>query len=254
MDSAHTIRDAVARVAQLREITRTSPELASATHAVKHFQAQRFAGTYVDLLRSAEYASATQFFLLELYSDKDYTQRDAQFSRIAKALQTFFPKQVVATAVSLAQLHVLTEELDHAMAVQWLQLGSAGDTGTPSTALRYLQAWRTVGRSADRDLQLKTVLAVGGELDRLTRTRGLRTMLKMMRRPAVSAGLDSLQRFLEAGFDTFAAMSGNGARATAFLGTIHQRESQWLHQLFRGDVADCEVQLQRCLQQAPEVT
>jgi hypothetical protein len=253
MDSSHTIRDAVARVAYLRQLSLSDPDMATATKAVKRFQAERFVGTYLDLLSSPEYGGATQFFLTELYSDKDYAERDAQFARIAGALQTFFPKQVVATAVSLAELHVLTEELDHQMAVQWMQqvlTYRQGGLPDPGEVARYMQAWRVVGSSAARDRQLETVLAVGAELDRLTRTRGLRVMLKMMRRPAVSAGLDSLQRFLELGFDTFAAMSGNGARAMEFLNIIRQREAQWLRQLFDADADHCAVQLRLCLDNA----
>ena len=253
MDSAHTIRDAVARVAYLRRLTLSNPELAATTKAVKRFQAERFMGTYPDLLASEEYGGATRFFLTELYSDKDYAERDAQFSRIAGALQTFFPKQVVATAVSLAELHVLTEDLDHQMAVQWMQqshLLRQEGLADPGEVVQYMRAWQAVGCSPERDRQLETVLAVGAELDRLTRTRGLRVMLKMMRRPAVSAGLDSLQRFLELGFDTFAAMSGNGARAMEFLGIIRQREARWLKQLFDDDFARCEMELRQCMDNA----
>jgi hypothetical protein len=115
MEAAQIIRDAVARVSNLRRDCALDPTLAASVYAVKAFQARRFAGTYSDLLASDTYRHAARFFLVELYSDKDYSDRDAQFGRIAGGLQTLFTKQVVATAVSLAQLHLLTEELDHAM-------------------------------------------------------------------------------------------------------------------------------------------
>ena len=59
----------------------------------------------------------------------------------------------------------------------------------------------------DREGQLRVVLGIGQQMARLTRTAGLRMMLKMMRGPAAAAGLGALQRFLECGFDTFAAMA-----------------------------------------------
>ena len=219
MEPAETIRNAVASVSLLRVQTAASPSLLEAVKQIKLFQAQRFRATYADLLKSDDYGPATQFFLDELYSDKDFAQRDAQFSKIAGALQTLFPKQVVQTAVTLAQLHRLTEELDHQMGIAML---SGADT---DEAMAYVHAWNTVGRQADRQLQLKTVLSVGLELNRLTRTPGLRLMLKMMRRPAHAAGLGALQTFLEAGFDTFAAMSGQKQLVSSFLSTIEQRES-----------------------------
>ncbi len=217
----------------MRQKTHANAPLLAAIVAVKRFQARRFRATYADLLRSAEYAAATRFFLDELYSDKDFSLRDAQFARIAGALQRFFPASVVATAVTMAELHALTEELDLAMAEAWL--ARSRETIHAESDL-YATAWQHVGRPADRERQLKAVLAVGTELDRLTRMPGLRMMLKMMRRPSHAAGLGSLQRFLEIGFDTFAAMSGNGGHAHLFLTLIEARESHWIQQLFADDV------------------
>lgn len=249
MDAVHTIREAVARVANLRALTVASPAHHDAIKAVKGFQARRFSGTYWDLLVSAEFAGAARFFLEELYSDKDYSLRDAQFARIAGGLQRFFPAQVVATAVSLAQLHVLTEELDYEMAVAWIT--DDANLNTPGeTALRYVRAWKQVARREDRNRQLDEVLAVGHELDRLTRTRGLRLMLKLMRRPAMAAGVGALQSFLEAGFDTFADMAAKGERANAFLSLIRTRESQWIDALFDGENAACVSALNNCLEKA----
>lgn len=245
MEAAETIREAVARVAALRQAAAVNPTLNSATLAVKAFQARRFAGTYADLLATDEYAGATRFFLNDLYSDKDYSLRDAQFARIAGALQRLFPKQVIATAVMLAQLHVLTEELDHQMAWAWVAYPTTGQA--PDTVLRYMACWSAVGRENDRFQQLNWVLEVGGELDRLTRTHGLRMMLRMMRRPANAAGLGSLQTFLESGFDTFASMAGGEARANAFLETIRDRESTWIQRLTHGEVALVEPKLRICL-------
>ncbi len=247
MEAAQTIRDAMARVATLRVEAQSQPHLQAATVAIKRFQAQRFAGTYADLLQSPEFGGAARFFLQELYGDKDYALRDAQFARIAKALQTFFPSQVVATAVSMAQLHALTEELDHQMALAWTDAPPERRAGDP---IRYIRAWQDVGRRQDRAQQLDVVLALGCELDRLTRMPGLRMMLRMMRRPANAAGLAALQLFLEAGFDTFASMAGKGSRAQFFLATIKERESAWIARLFSKDIPASETALHACLQKA----
>lgn len=241
MEPAETIRNAVAAVSLLRVQTVASPALLEAVKRVKLFQAQRFRATYADLLDSKDYGPATQFFLNELYSDKDFAQRDVQFAKIAGALQTLFPKQVVQTAVTLAQLHRLTEELDHQMGISFL---STSSSSTDEVAI-YVQAWNTVGRQPDREIQLKTVLSVGLELERLTRTPGLRLMLKMMRRPAHAAGLGALQTFLEAGFDTFAAMSGKQQLVARFLSTIEERESKLIQALFSPGTARIEKHLRQ---------
>ena len=233
MDAAQTIRDAVSQVSALRLEALGNPTLAAGIATVKRFQAERFTRTYADVLQAGPYEGAARFFVDELYSGRDFTQRDAQFSRIAGALQTLFPKHVVATAIALAQLHALTEEIDHEMGRAWV---ANGTVDTADETRRYLQVWGAVGRREDRSRQLANVLEVGGELDRLTRMPGLRLTLRMMRRPAHAAGLGSLQSFLETGFDTFAAMSGKGISARDFLALIEARESALIEALFSGDL------------------
>jgi hypothetical protein len=245
MEAAQKIRDAVTAVSLLRRTVQANPSLQATLVRVKRAQSRRFASSYADLLAAGPYAAAARFFLDELYSDKDYAERDAQFARIAGAIERLFPAQVADTAVALAELHALTEELDQAMAVAWLAQGDG-----LTEAQRYVRAWRQVGRRADRESQLAVVLVIGRKMASYTHAPGLRMMLRMMRGPAVAAGLGSLQRFLESGFDTFAAMArGNGAEG--FLGTIEARESRLIAMLFDAELVACETELARALGQAP---
>jgi hypothetical protein len=195
-------------------------ELARRVVALKTYQQQRFAKTYADLLASERYGRASRFFLEELYGPRDFANRDAQFVRVVPALVRLFPKEIVATVRSLAQLHALSEQLDTATAAQ---LASA-DVKAPA----YVKAWQAAGREADRSQQISLTLSVGHALDRLTRNPLLRHTLRMMRGPARSAGLAELQNFLETGFDAFKAMSG----AREFLAIIEQRERLLAKTLF----------------------
>ncbi len=253
MSAKQTIQTAVEKVSQLRQLAADTPGLAQAVSEIKAFQARRFNGTYFDLLHTPQYQPATQFFLEELYSEKDYSQRDAQFSRIAGTLERMFPRQVVQTAVSLAQLHSLTEDLDLAMAQSWLN-SSANTTKTAADIDHYIKAWHTVGRRSDRDAQLSGALRVGQELVTLTRTPGLRMALKMMRKPATLAGMAALQRFLESGFDTFAAMTpkkpsknGEPEGPAFFLETVKKREAALIDQLFDAPVQTSKAEIERVL-------
>lgn len=243
MNTAETIRQCVAEVEALRQESRTVPEIGAAVTRVKRLQARRFAGTYADLLAAGPYSAGARFFLEELYSERDYAERDAQFARIAGALERFFPHDVADTAAGLAQLHVLTEKLDHAVA---RALPPAGADEVPG----YVQAWKQALRREDRERQLETVLAIGAEMARLTRLPGLRLMLRMMRGPAAAAGLSSLQRFLESGFDTFSAIARMPAGAERFLATIREREERLMDVLFDADPVACETELHRILGQA----
>lgn len=237
MQASNQIRESISRVVALRQKVVDQPDLALALHTVKQVQARRFSGSYQDLLHSASYAACANFFLEELYGAKDFAERDTQFARIAGALERTFPQQVVATAVALAELHQLTEELDLAMALNW-QL----QPELP-TAQAYVLAWRAVGHREDRHQQLNTVLEIGQELGQLTRKPGLYFMLKMMRKPAQLAGLGALQNFLESGFRHFADLAHNKGTVDSFLDTVRTRESAWLDRLFDAPAATCVTEL-----------
>lgn len=203
--------------------------LGSRVALVKAFQHRRFAYTYRDVLADPRYAAAARFFLEDLYGPADFSERDQQFARIVPALVRLFPKEIVDTVSDLAALHALSEQLDSAMAgCDW--------TGTLD-AEAYAQAWRQVGRAADRSRQIDLMVAVCGALDRYTRSLVLRQSLRVMRRPAQAAGLGALQQFLERGFDTFRAMRG----ADGFLRVIAGREQALAAALFAGEAGADEL-------------
>ena len=242
MDAADTIRHSLADVTALRVQRQSDPSLAQAVLAVKQWQSRRFAGTYADLMADPLYQGATRFFLEELYSPGDYSERDTQFGRIAGTLQTVFPQAVVQTATDLALLHMQTERLDHAMGLAWVHLPP-----TPADAARYVAAWRGVGERAEREQQLASVMKLGQDLTRFTRMPGLRMMLRMMRKPAQAAGLGALQHFLETGFDTFGEMARRRGAVEHFLSTVHEREATLMQALFDGDPVACGTQLEAAL-------
>lgn len=227
---ADLIRAHLAHVSQLRAQS-TAPAVGHAVREVKVLQARRFEVSYTDFMADARHGPATRFFLDELYGDHDFRQRDDQFSRIAGAIERWFPPQVAQLGVAMAELHALTETLDHELAGHWMHA-----TGGP--AQRYVSAWRATGQRAQRERQLQVVQHMGSELQRLTHTRGLRTALRLMRTPARAAGLAALQDFLEAGFDAFATMGD----AQPFLQGIAEREARWIATLF--DARDAAAQLQ----------
>ena len=147
-----------------------------------------------------------------------------------------------------AVLHAQTEELDQDMGRAWLAQEEGADAA--HDAARYTAAWRTVGQRHARQQQLERVLAMGTDLARLTRTPGLRMMLRMMRGPANAAGMGALQKFLEAGFDTFGQLARQRGGVEQFLATIEQRERALMDLLFDADPVTCGTQLNHTLGQA----
>lgn len=235
--TAQRIRDYLGQVEHLRDQV-SSPAMAAAIAAIKQLQSLRFCATYADFLASPRHEAATRFFLDELYGEHDFSERDAQFGRIASGIENLFPAAVGQLAIDLAETHALSERLDHEMARHWLALGD-----DLADSERYVQCWRATGEPAHRSRQLAVVLHMGQELQRLTRIKSLLIALKMMRKPSRLAGLSSLQHFLERGFEAFAAMGS----ASEFLAAIETREHAWITAMFEVDLDTCARRLARDL-------
>lgn len=233
LSAADRIRDHLASVERLR-IQARDAGLDAAVSRIKRLQAQRFRGTYADVLQHPAQGLAARFFLDELYGDHDFHQRDTQFARIAGAIERIFPEAVAELSVDLAEMHALTETLDHTLASHWLSFDPRG-----SDAERYVKAWRATGQRESRERQLAVVQHMGAELQRMTRSRSLLTMLKMMRRPAQAAGLSDLQHFLEAGFAAFGGLGD----ARPFLAIVAARERRWIDALFDDPLPACAAAL-----------
>jgi hypothetical protein len=219
-DVAARIVQSLAAVEIERRRRATAPGLADAVAALKAYQQRRFARTHAELLAHPRYGRAANFFLNELYGPQDFTQRDAQFSRIVPALVRLFPADTVATVEALAAVHALSERLDNAMAIHL--------AGAAPARASYLRVWQATGEVAARARQIELVMRVGEALDRHTRSFVLRASLKAMRGPARATGMGSLQAFLEDGFEAFGAMRGS----QEFLATIHARETALAKRLF----------------------
>lgn len=205
---------------------RADPTLGHAVTVIKAFQHARFAQTYDDLLSQPRYAAAARFFLEELYGPKDFTERDQQFARIVPGLVRLFPSELVATVEALGELHALSESFDTRMARVF--------AGHELDCERYGTAWRAVGDPAHRERQIALMRQVGDALARYTRNPLLRHSLRLMRGPAHAAGVGTLQRFLETGFDTFADLR----EPRQFLDLIAGRERALAARLFDGGAPD----------------
>jgi hypothetical protein len=230
-----SVASALAVVKGLREQQALNPALQALLLAVKRVQCERFRRSYVDVLNHPDWGDAARFFLHELYGDRDFSERDHQFERIAPAIERLFPSSVVAAVTALVHLHAISEQLDHAMALAVRTMPFSTDADS-SVRAAYVLAWRRIGLQDARNEQLTLLIRLGAELDKLTRMPSLRMMLRMMRAPAAAAGLQHLQSFLEQGFDTFKTMQRNKSGANAFLKLIKTRESAWVARLYDASV------------------
>jgi hypothetical protein len=227
-DVGRRILDHLAAVAAERDARTNLPALDQRVQAVKAYQHARLARTHADLLADPHTAPAARFFLDELYGPRDFTARDAQFARVVAALVRLFPGDLASIVERVAALHAVSERLDTAMAqaLPALQIDPAA----------YAQAWRAVGRAAEREWQISRVVDIGLALEAHAKRRLLRQTLHWMRGAAHAAGLAELQAFLESGLEAFAALPS----AAQFLETVSRRERELAAALYAGhELAMC---------------
>ena len=217
----------LARVIEMRRVLHADPAVNERWLAVKHWQAQRLARTYPDLLGSPRYGPACEFFLQELYGARDFEARDSEALRVVPKLARMLPERAVETMALAVELDETSESLDARLAQA---------IGLPVDVAGYARAYRETGTPAERQLQIDTVERIGTTLEKLARFPLLSGMLHMMRAPAEAAGFGHLHRFLQNGFDAFKGMGPAGE----FLGTIRSRETALMQALFAGRTAELE--------------
>ncbi len=217
----------LARVIELRRELHADPPLAERWLAVKRWQGRRLARTYPDLLASARYRPACEFFLDELYGTKDFESRDQEALRVVPKLARMLPERAVETMALAVELDETSELLDARLA-RVIRL--------PVDADGYARAYRETGTLHERRLQIETVERIGLTLEKLARIPLLSGMLHMMRAPAEAAGFGHLHRFLQNGFDAFRSMGSAGE----FLRTVSHRETALMQALFAGRTEELE--------------
>lgn len=213
------LAEALTRVIALRRSLLSDRRLTEAWRAIKRHQSQRLQQTYADLLQSPRYRAAAQFFLEDLYGEKDFEQRDSEALRIVPKLARLLPERAVETMAMAVELDELSEILDARV---------AANVELPLDDARYARAYRSAGTPAERERQILMVDTIGRTLDRLARMPLLAGMLHVMRGPAEATGLQHLHQFLVRGFDSFRAMKGAGE----FLDIVRDRETALMRRMF----------------------
>ncbi len=216
-----SLDELLVRNRSLRAQFSDDPGLQEELQALQRWQAGRLERTYADLQERERYRPGVEFFLEELYTDKDYLPRDTQLERASPILKRMLPSQAQESMRMAVQLEVLSQELDGEMT---RALGAE----TAIDGQSYAEAYREVGRRDDRERQIGFILEAGRDLERLVKLPMIYTLIRMAHGPAHLAGFGALHDFLEDGFRAFRAMGG----AEEFLQTIEDRETRIMERIF----------------------
>lgn len=193
--------------------------------ALRAWQSKRLADSFTDFLAVPSTRPAAEFFLSDLYADRDFSGRDRDAARLLPMLSRVLPMSLLAAACDAIELAVLSHAFDLRMAAE---LARRRSPRAPISPKDYGVAYRRAGCPRLRRHQVGLILRVGADLDAAVRKHGVFRLLRASRTPARIAGLSELQGFLERGFGAFEALGG----ADYFLGEIGRREFEVSRRLF----------------------
>ena len=195
---------------------------------LQRWQMQRLAAGFQRLLDAEESRPAAEFFLSDLYGDRDFSGRDRDIARVLPKMLRILPAPMIATAGDAVALSALSHAFDLRMAAV---LSESPDCKRPLDATRYAGAYRAVGYPRLRGMQIALIGQIGAALADAVRKPTLWRLLRMSRLPAKVAGLDALQSFLERGFGAFRQLDD----ALGFVSDIVAQETEVSRRLFAGD-------------------
>jgi hypothetical protein len=195
---------------------------------VRRWQALRLEASFDRFLRDPKRRPAAQFFLSDVYNDRDFSRRDADVAKVLPMMQRLLPAALLTTIADAIELGLLTHALDLRMAGMLRAL--APDLRELDGEL-YAQAYRACGLPRLRDHQIELLAKVGVDLGRALRLPGVSMLLRLSRGPARAAGLEELQGFLERGFAAFGALGDAGT----FIAEIEADERELARRLFDAD-------------------
>lgn len=195
---------------------------------LRRWQAARLRGSFAHFLDDPSRQPAAEFFLEDVYGDRDFTRRDADIARVLPMMQRLLPQKLLHTVADAIELGALTQALDLRMAQA---LGGIAPKRRRLDADLYGQAYRQVGLPRLRARQIALIVAVGGGFGRALKLPGVAALLAFSRGPAKLAGLGELQGFLERGVAAFEELGD----ADAFVAEIGRDERRASKRLFAGE-------------------
>lgn len=208
---------------ELRVALKEHPLKARITE-LETWQSSRLKKTHADLHSQPSYKEGLNFLLEDLYSPKDFSQRDDDIDRIFPTMVKLLPETLLYTVTTLVELNLISQKLDLALTTTLFATMQVTDI----TEQSYAEAYQRCDNKSDRLHQIHLIANIGDDLDRYVHSRFLNFTLKMTKRPAEMAGVGALHDFLFRGFSAFKSMN----RVDLLLDQIIQRETCLLEQIF----------------------
>jgi hypothetical protein len=131
-----------------------SVSLEEAKSAVQEFQVRRLKRDFLDMRKSEEYGPFSDFFASEIYSARDFTERNESFRRVTNQFRHVIGEEIYVGLVRLLDLHSLTDRLDEAIAATLIDMGRPIDF----SEVEYEDAYRRLDNYEERMYQIDLII------------------------------------------------------------------------------------------------
>jgi hypothetical protein len=190
---------------------------------LRRWQSERLRRTYADLLADPQYHLACEFFLTDLYSARDFSQRDYDAQRLHEILSAYLPEKMLRLLTETIALNRLSAHLDQ-------KLADVLETEPELNAEAYARGYRVCDNYAERRRQIEMLANLLREAATGARGPVFAISLRLARTPAQRAGWLDLYEFLERGYTACKPMRN----VDYFVNTIYSREMEILDRIFAG--------------------
>lgn len=191
--------------------------------ALQIFQSNRLRRDFLDLAEIAEYEAVGEFFFVEMYGPRDFSERDAGARRLHHIIQ-MLPGVHLNDVEQVLSLLELTNVLDEDLANLMYRL----ETGLDFDEATYEHAYRVADNYDERLRQLQLVNSSLHNVFRLSRSHLLGIGLHRTRFLAILAGIEEAHAFLVKGFDALQGVDD----INHFADTVYARELARLNRIY----------------------
>tara|TARA_B100002003_G_C14065269_1_gene512678 strand:- start:216 stop:947 length:732 start_codon:yes stop_codon:yes gene_type:complete len=192
--------------------------------ALIRFQVDRLKGTYGDFLEKKEYREITQFFLHEVYTTRDVTERNNGFKKVYEKFKGKLGSSLVNHLAKLVDLNDLSEELDLLMVSKLHQMG----VGDKFSEDEYEEAYYLTDAYNERKEQIELIVKSLQTFHMLSKYRSIGLTLSVIRPYALMKGARNLMDFMQGGYKVFRITKD----VSPFEKAIEDREMERLDRIY----------------------
>lgn len=195
---------------------------------LRTWQSNRLKVTYDNFYQDPQYLLAIEFFLNDIYTPRDLSQRDADFEQLHNVFSRLLPASMIKILTDAIELNEMTNALDHKLLRALVDELGMTDEITPQL---YAEGYRVCDNYEERKQQIELIVDLLYEAWKGARLPVIGPSLRLAKRPAYAAGWSELYDFLDRGYKAAKKMRDVSTMAD----TIYEREMRILEQVFAGE-------------------